>query len=148
MYRREKRIIVTLIGTVLIFVLYALYAYQKYFAGSPELLNDFKIWGKAFLIFIPVAVIAQIIIHIVFFIINKIITREDIPTFDDERDKLIELKATRVSHWTYGLGFALAMGSQAIGMQPYVLILVMLAGCLLGTLLEALTQIYYYRKGG
>ena len=61
---------------------------------------------------------AQIIIHIIFAIINKMVTNEDMPTTDDERDKLIELKSTRISHWIFTIGFMLAMGSQAIDMKP------------------------------
>ena len=61
---------------------------------------------------------AQIIIHIIFAIINKMVTNEDMPTTDDERDKLIELKSIRISHWIFTIGFMLAMGSQAIDMKP------------------------------
>jgi hypothetical protein len=46
------------------------------------------------------------------------VTNEDMPTTDDERDKLIELKSTRISHWIFTIGFMLAMGSQAIDMKP------------------------------
>ena len=67
---------------------------------------------------IPIAIVAQIIIHIIFAIINKMVTNEDMPTTDDERDKLIELKSTRISHWIFTIGFMLAMGSQAIDMKP------------------------------
>lgn len=67
---------------------------------------------------IPIAIVAQIIIHIIFAIINKMVTNEDMPTTDDERDKLIELKSIRISHWIFTIGFMLAMGSQAIDMKP------------------------------
>jgi hypothetical protein len=46
------------------------------------------------------------------------VTNEDMPTTDDERDKLIELKSIRISHWIFTIGFMLAMGSQAIDMKP------------------------------
>jgi nucleoside recognition membrane protein YjiH len=95
-----------------------LHVYSKYIAVNPEIINSFKFWGKAFVILIPIAIVAQIIIHIIFAIINKMVTNEDMPTTDDERDKLIELKSIRISHWIFTIGFMLAMGSQAIDMKP------------------------------
>ena len=70
MYDREKQSLVSLITMVLILGSYTLYVYHKYIAGNLDILNDFKFWGKAYLILIPVSIAAQIIIHIIFFIIN------------------------------------------------------------------------------
>ena len=147
MYRKEVRILVTLLSLILIPGLYSLYIYNKYVAGNPGIINDFSFWGKAMLILIPVMIVAMIIIHIVFAIINKIVTNEDMPTITDEMDKLVELKALRVSHWTYTLGFLLAMGSQAIGMKPWIMIFILIVSCFAGGIAEAITQIYFYRKG-
>ncbi len=145
--RKETRILVTLISSILIFCLYALYIYQRQVVGNVEILNDLQFWGKTFVIFIPVAVVALIIIHIIFAIINKIVTNEDMDDKSDEMDKLIELRALRVSHWAFSAGFILAMGSQAIGMETWVLFVVLIASAFLGSIAEGLTQIYYYRKG-
>lgn len=147
MYRREKRIIVSLISSILILGFYSLYVYNKDIAGDLDIINDPKFWGKAFLILIPVSIVAQIIIHIVFAIINKIVTNEDIPTITDERDKLIELKALKVSHWIFILGFILSIGSQAIGMQLYVMFITLIASCFVATIFEEIIKIYLYRKG-
>jgi hypothetical protein len=147
MYRREKSIIVSLITFILINVFYSLYVYQNYIAGNLEILNDFKFWGKAFLILIPLIIVSQIIIYIVFYIINKIVTDEDIPTTNDERDKIIELKAMRISHVIFGLGFVLSMGSQAIGMQSWVLIITLVASCFVGNCISEIVKIYLYKKG-
>ncbi len=112
-----------------------------------EIINDFKFWGKAFLILIPVTIVAQIIIHIVFFIINKIVTNEDIPMINDERDKLIELKAIRISHWVFIVGFLLSMGSQAIGMQPWVMFITLIYSGFFAAIASEIAKIYFYRKG-
>lgn len=144
---KERQTLVTLIATVLIFVIYSLVVYNKYIAVNPEIINDFRFWGKAFIVLIPVAIVAQIIIHIVFAIINKIVTNEDIPTRDDERDKLIELKSIRISHWIFTLGFFLAMGSQAIGLQPWVMFFVLISAGFLSGIISEAAKIYFYRKG-
>jgi len=144
---QEKQILVSLITSVLILAIYSLYVYQKYMVGNMAIINDFKFWGKAFLFLIPVSIAAQIIIHIVFAIVNKILTNEDISTISDERDKLIELKSVRISHWIFILGFLLAMGSQAFGMQPWVMFITLIFSGFLASVIAEIAKFYFYRKG-
>jgi hypothetical protein len=139
---------ISVLSTIIILGIYGLRVYTNYLADNPELLNDFKFWGKSFLILIPVMVVAQIIIQIIFAIINAIVTKKETAEITDERDKLIDLKAIRVSHWTFCAGFLMAMGSQAIGMQPYVMFITLIGSCFIAGIAEGITQIYYYRKGG
>jgi hypothetical protein len=147
MDHKEKQIFLSIIVSILVFGCYSLYIYYKYMAGNMEIINDFKFWGKSFLIFIPVAILAQIIIYIIFAIINKMVTNEDMPTLSDERDKLIDLKAIRISHWLFTLGFLLAMGSQAIGMQPYVMFIVLIFSGFVSSIFAEIAKLYFYRKG-
>jgi len=147
MYQREKQILVTIISSILIFGFYSLYVYNNYIAENPDIINDFKFWGKTFLILIPVSIAAEIIIHIVFSIINKIAADEEVPSITDERDKLIELKAIRISHWIFTLGFLLAMGSQAIGMPPWVMFILLFSFGFVSGIFSEGARIYFYRKG-
>jgi hypothetical protein len=147
MYNREKQILVSLITSVVILAVYSLYVYNRYIAGNPEIINDFRFWGKAFLVLIPVSIVAQIVIHILFAIANKIVTDEDIPSISDERDKLIELRTIRISHWLFLAGFLLAMGSQAIGMQPWVMFITLILSGFIASVVAEIARIYYYRKG-
>jgi hypothetical protein len=144
---QEKRSLVFLISSILILGLYSLWVYNKYHDTILSNPNDFKFWGKTFLILIPVSIVANIVIIIVFTIINKILTNEDLPNITDERDKLIELKATRVSHWVFIVGFLLSMGSQAIGMQPWVMFISLIASGSAAAWADEITKIYLYRKG-
>lgn len=147
MYHREKQILVSLVNIILILGSYSLYVYSRYIADNPAILNDFKFWGKAYLILIPVAIVAQIIIHIIVFMINKIVTNEDAPVIADERDKLIELKAIKLAHWTFIAGFILSMGSQAMGMQPWVMFITLIYSGFLAAIVSETAKLYFYRKG-
>jgi hypothetical protein len=147
MYRKETQVLITMISLILVPMIYGWIIYNRFVAGNPDLLNDFQFWGKRFLIMVPIMVVAMILIHIVFAIINKIVTNEDIPTISDEMDKLIDLKALRISHWTWSLGFLLALGSQALGMQPWVMFVTLISSCFIGSLAEGIAKIYFYRKG-
>ena len=147
MGHQEKQSIVSIIGSVLIIGFYSMYVYRNYIAGDLEMLNNFQFWGKSFLYLIPIGIVVQIAIHIVFAIANRIITQEDIPDITDERDKLIELKSIRISHWIFILGFMLAMGSLAMGMEPYVMFLTLISSGFLASLASEVAKIIYYRKG-
>lgn len=147
MDQKERQIVVNLIATIITIGLYVLYVYQKKVAGNSEILNDFSFWGKSFLWLIPVSIVALIIVHIIYAIINKIVTNEDIPTVDDERDKLIELKSIRISHWIFILGFLTAMGLLAFGLKPYLMFIILFASGLLASIVSELAKLYYYRKG-
>lgn len=144
---KEKQILISLATSALIFVIYSLYVYNDYIVDEPEIINSLKFWGKTFLILIPIAIVAQIIIHIIFAIINKIVTNEDIPTISDERDKLIELKSMKIAYWIFTLGFMIAMTTQAFEMKPYVMFLVFASSGFIASLVEGIAQIYFYRKG-
>jgi hypothetical protein len=147
MEQKEKSILVSLISSILILGFYALYVYKNIVAGNPEILNDFSFWGKAFLILIPVTIVAQIIIQIVFAIIHKVTTNEDLSMMDDERDKLIELKAIKISHWVFITGFLLAMGSQAISMPAYTMFVLLISSGFASSIISDIARIYFYRRG-
>lgn len=147
MLYQQKKAIVSMGSSVLIIGLYAWYLFQNYGEQLMESPNDFSFWGTAFLVLIPVSVVANIIIHIAFAIVNKVVTNEDVPKITDELDKLIELKAIRTSHWTFILGFFLAMASQVVDMEPYVMFLTLIAAGFVASIAAEITKIYLYRKG-
>lgn len=144
---QERRNIVSLIGTLLIFTLYSRYVYLKFPEGSIDSSELFSFWGATILILIPVSIVAKIIIHIVFSILNTIATKEKEPAFTDERDKIIELKATRNSHYVFILGFLLAMGSLVMDMEPSVMFIILIVAGLVSEVSGIITQLYHYRKG-
>lgn len=147
MDQKERQVLVTILATILIFVVYSLFVYNRYIAPDHEIINNPGFWGKAFLLLIPVAIVAQIIIHIIFAIVNKAVTNEDIPSKDDERDKLIELKSIRISHWIFTLGFMLAMGSQALKMELSVMFITLIASGFLSGIISEGAKLYFYHRG-
>ncbi|NLJ44501.1 MAG: hypothetical protein GX431_12645 [Bacteroidales bacterium] len=78
MGHKEKQSVVSIIGSVLVIVFYSLYVYRNYIQTDLEILNNYQFWGKSFLFLIPVTIVVQIVINIIFAIVNRIITREDI----------------------------------------------------------------------
>ena len=144
---QEKQSILSLFNGIIILGIYSIYVYQKYLLATPEIINDFKFWGKIFIILIPIVIVVQIVMHILFYIGNTIVTRESPPEKQDEMDKLIELKSMRLSHWIFILGFFLAMGSQALGMANWVMFVCLIGFGFAAGLASDMAKIYFYRKG-
>lgn len=144
---QEKKNIVSLVTTLLIFSVYSMYVFQKYQEGSFHTTNEFSFWGAFILVLIPVSIVAKIIIHIIFSIINTIATNEKEPLITDELDQLIALKSTRNSHYVFIIGFLLSMIPLAMGQPPYLMFIILISSGLLSEVVGIFTQLYLYRKG-
>ncbi|KRF38586.1 hypothetical protein [Paenibacillus sp. Soil787] len=144
---QEKKHIVSFISTLLIFGFYCLYVFQKYQDMRMDTTETSHFWAAAILILISVSIIAKIIISIVFNIIYRIATKEVEPSFSDELDILIDLKATRNSHYVFTLGFLLAMGSLVVDMSPSTMFIILIFAGFMSDMVGVFTQLYLYRKG-
>ena len=164
----EKRTIVTSITGLLVMLAYLFYAIFKYNEGSVESLS-LKFWASKMLLFIGIGVVAIIIAMILFHIIysiglaiklrmeNKDISDKEIEqkinqliktdTVEDEMGKLIELKAMRIGFICAGIGFVLSLISLLLNYSPIIMINILFLSFSLGSALEGLVQLYYYRKG-
>ena len=144
---QERQNIVNIISGLLITAIYAWIVYQRQVQGSIDLTEDYSKWGIVFLIFIGVSIVARIIILIIFHIINAIATREDDVPAEDERDKLVKLKATRNSYYVFMGGFVISIIGLALGMPIYWLFIAFVITGLVSEIIDNGSQIYYYRKG-
>jgi hypothetical protein len=144
---QEKKSIVSLISTILIFGSYCLYMYPQYPEGGAELTETFHYWGSFVLILTLISIVAHIIISIIFNIVFRITTREKEPTFADELDKLIDLKATRNSFFVFIIGFLLAMGSLVIDQPSQVMFIILIAAGFISDVTGSVTKLYHYRRG-
>jgi hypothetical protein len=144
---REKENLVNIFSGLIITTIYAWIVYQKHLQGRFDLTEDFSKWGVLLLIFMGVSIGARIVIYIIFHIINAIATHEEDMPVTDERDKLIKLKSTRNSHWTFSLGIMLSILALAIGMPVYGILIAFVVCGLISEIVDNSSQIYYYRKG-
>ena len=144
---QEKQNIVNIFSGLLVTAIYAWMVYQRHLQGQFDLTADYSKWGILFLIFIGVSIGMRIIIQIIFHILNAIATREDEVPVEDERDKLVKLKATRNSHYAFSGGFVLSVTALAIGMPVYGMFIALVGFGLIAEIIDNGSQIYYYRKG-
>ncbi|MEI4771474.1 hypothetical protein WAX74_17750 [Psychrobacillus sp. FJAT-51614] len=144
---QEKKNIVSLISTLLIFSLYSMYVFHMYQEGKFHTTDVFSFWGTFIVILIAVSIAVKIIIYIIFNIIYRITTNEKEPAFSDELDKLIKLKATTISHYVFVGGFFLAMGSLVMDVSPYVMFIILILSGVISEIVGLITEIYLYRRG-
>ena len=144
---QEKQNIVNIFSGLLIAAIYSGVVYQRHLQGRFDLTEDFRTWGIIFLIFMGVSIVARIIIYIIFHIINAIATREEEIPVSDERDKLIKLKSTRNSYYTFSFGIMTSIFFLALGMPVYGIFIAFVLCLVVSELVDNSSQIYYYRKG-
>jgi hypothetical protein len=161
---QEKRTIVTVLTGILILAAYCIYAFGKVSAGT-ESVGDLKFWAFTMLLFIGIGVVAIIIIQIVFHILlsigiaikeqiqngsvndDEIEKNLELEMVEDEMDKLIELKSMRFGFVVAGFGFVAGLVALLIDYSPAVMMNIIFISFNVGSILEGIAQIYYYRKG-
>jgi hypothetical protein len=143
----ERRAFASLIITILISAFYFVYVFQKYPAANSYSAEVFRFWGSSIFILIPLSIVAEIVVQIVFSIVNTIATNEKESSVSDERDKLIQLRALRNSLFVFVFGFFLAMGSLVIDMTPSVMFIVLFFSGFVSGMVGYISQLYFYRKG-
>ncbi len=158
----EKRTIVSVVSGALLMVVYVIYAYAK--LGFTNM-TDLKPWATTMLVFIGIGIVGMIIIQIVFHILlsmgialkekikdesiddKKIESTIASEMIEDEMDKLIELKANKIGYSFVGLGFVAGLITLAIGLPAAIMLNILFLASLLGSIVEGLIQLHYYRKG-
>ena len=144
---QEKRSIVSLVSVIIIFGSFCLYMYPQFPSDGLESLETFRFWGAFVFSLITVSIIAHIIINIGFNIVYRITTGENEPTFEDEMDHIINLRATRNSFFVFILGFLLAMGSLVVIQPSQLMFIILITAGFLSDVTGSVTRLYHYRKG-
>ncbi|NIK77715.1 hypothetical protein FHS15_002853 [Paenibacillus castaneae] len=144
---QEKKSIVSIISTILIFISFSAYKYVQYPKEGLESTETLHYWGSFVLVLTLVSIFAHIVISIVFNIVFRITTGEKEPTFADELDKHIELKANRNGFFVFILGFLLAMGSLVIDQPAQVMFIILIISGFISDLTGSVSKLYHYRRG-
>jgi hypothetical protein len=147
MSAHERQAIVSLITTLLLVVVFLGYVLPRYPAGNPYAPEVFHFWGVAFVVLVPVSIVANIAVSIALAIVYAMATQQKASSFADERDKFIELRALRIALYAFTAGFSLAMGSLAIGMPPSVMFIVLMGSGYGSGLVGTISKLYLYRRG-
>ncbi len=144
---QERRSLVSLIGTFIIIAGYLVFINGQAQAAGPSVETDLQFWATAILLLIPVYIVFQMIVIILFIIANTIATRRQESEASDEFDRLVDLKATRNFYHTFMAGFVLAMLAAALGQPLATMFIVLLFGIFAASVMSYASELYYYRRG-
>lgn len=144
---QEKKSVVSVISSILIFGFYCLYMYPQYPGGGAESSEAFHYWGSFVLFLTLFSIVAHIMISIIFNIVVRITTNEKEPAFADELDRLIDLKANRISFFVFIIGFLLAMGSLTLDQPSQVMFIILIASGFISNVTGSVTKLYHYWRG-
>ena len=161
---QEKRTCASIFSGILVLAVYCIYAFNpSRLSTLPP--GDLKPWASTMLIFIAigigVTIINQIVFHILLSIslavqtkiqnqqsddkeIERTINREMV---EDERDKHIELKSMQIGFAVAGIGFVSGLLSLVFNYSPVVMLNIFFLSFHVGSILNGVGQLYYYRKG-
>jgi uncharacterized membrane protein len=143
----ERRSLANLVSTLLITILYCAFMARRYPQADAYAPEIFRFWGTFFLLLIPVSIVLKILSLILFTILNAVATREEELPITDERDRSIELRASRNSLWVFVIGFILAMASLAVDVPPAGMFVILVCAGVVSEVVSEISQFYYYRRG-
>ena len=133
---QEKSIWISLVAISLIFGYYFLRVFK---IAAEDEINV----AESIVLLISVIVMV-IIVEVVSHIILALRTR---PEAQDERDRLIELKATRNAYFVLAFGIFLPIACIVISVRPFIVAHVIMFIFVLSEIASFLTQLFYYRRG-
>jgi len=146
---QEKNITVSLVNFILILGVYLIRVFQMIQGGSFNSTNVFRLWGIVIVLAILVTIFATILTHIVSNIIQAIKTKEEpvIEDIADERDKLIDLRGTKITYFVSSIGVFLSMLTFALGQPPLVMFTLLIFFGVLAQIIGDISRLYLYRRG-
>lgn len=145
---KEKNIMVTLVNFSLILTILLVSVSQMILNDDFTSTNVFRLWGIVIVLAIIVTIAATIMTHIVIAIIHAIKTGEDAPKIEDledERDKLIDLRGTKITYTVYSLGSFFAMLTYALGESPLVMFTLLIIVGVTAQIIGDITRLMLYR---
>jgi drug/metabolite transporter (DMT)-like permease len=146
---QEKNITASFVVFTLILGFYLLRVFQLTQSDSFNLTNMVRLWGTVIVLGIVVTIVGTILTHIGSGIIEAIKTRQEpvISDIQDERDRLIDLRGTRITYVVYSLGVFLAMLTFALGQPALVMFSLLILAGLVGQIVGDISRLVLYRRG-
>lgn len=146
---QEKNIAASLAVFSLILGFYLIRVFQMIQSASFNLSNMVRLWGTVIVLGIVVTIIGTILTHIGSGIIEAIKTREEpvIEDIQDERDRLIDLKGTRIAYLVFSIGVFLSMLTFAFGRPPLMMFSLLILAGLAAQIIGDISRLVLYRRG-
>jgi hypothetical protein len=146
---QAKSVTVTLVNFSLILGFYLLRVFQMTQDGSFNPANVFRLWGIIIALAVVVTIVGTILTHITSGVVHAIRTREqpNMQDITDERDRLIDLRGTKVTYLVSSLGGLISMLTFVLGQSPLVMFSLLIFFGVLAQIVGDITRLGLYRRG-
>ena len=147
---QERNIAVSLGSFIFILGFYLFRMNSLMQAGDLNSTDVFRLWGIIIVMAIVLTIAATILAHILATILEVIRTGEEEPEIEDiedERDKLIDLRGTKVTYIASSIGVLLAMLTFVFGQPPLVMFSLLIFTSLVAQIVGDVSRLVLYRRG-
>lgn len=146
---QQKNIIVTLTNFSLILFIFVFRVVQMLLTDTFTERNVFWLWAIVIALAVLMTIFATIMTHIFSAVLEAILTQAEpeIEGLQDERDRIIDLRGTRVTYSVYSLGVFVAMLTYALDQPPLVMFTLLILAGIVGQIAGDIFQLHLYRRG-
>ena len=147
---QEKNIAVSLVNFTLILGFYSIRVLQMIQSRSFDSTHVFRLWGIIIVLAVLVTIFATILTHIISAIIEAIKAGKENPAVEDiqdERDRLIDLRGTKVTYLVSSIGAFLSMLTFVLGQPPLVMFSLLIFFGVVAQIIGDILRLYLYRRG-
>ena len=147
---QEKNVTVSLISFLLILGVYLVGIWRMVQEGGLDSVDLFRLWGIIIVLAIVFTIAGTILTQIFSAILEAIRTGNDDPQIEDiedERDKLIDLRGTKVTYVVSSIGVFLAMLTFILGQDALVMFSLLILAGVAAQIIGDMTRLGLYRRG-
>ena len=147
---QQRNITVSLVTFILILGFYLIRIFQLLQTDSFISTNVFRLWGIIVVLAIVATILLTILAHIGSAVFQVIKTGDENPKiedFQDERDKLIDLRGTQITYVASSLGVLAAMLTFVFGQPPLLMFSLLIFSGLLAQIIGDISRLMLYRRG-
>lgn len=147
---QEKNIAVSLGSFTLILIIFLISLLVMVQGGNFTSTNVFRLWGVVIVLAIVFTILGTILTHIVSAIIQAIKSGGEEPEIEDladERDKLIDLRGTRIAYGVSSMGVFIAMLTFVFGQPALVMFTLLIFFAVVAQVVGDISRLVLYRRG-
>jgi hypothetical protein len=147
---QQKNITVSLVNFSLILGFFLFRVIQMIQSNTFTSANIFRLWGITIVLSIVVTIIGTILTHIASTVIEAVRTGNEDPKiedFEDERDKMIDLRGTRITYVVFSLGVFFSMLTFVFDQPPLVMFTLLILSGLVAQITGDVSRLALYRRG-
>lgn len=143
---QERKAIWNAVSLILVFAILWM-IFQPRWQAATSLAAQLRVWSSFILFTLLAQLLAGILVVIIFNLVSQQTHQETEPTTMDERDQVIELRATRNFAFVFSGAVLGALAILALGLAPVSAFYLLALGILAAGLSLPASYFFFYRRG-